>query len=127
MTVPLHDLLDRVHQAGASVSANGDKLRVETTAPLSDELVSELREAKPALLQHLRGDGWDATNWWALHQERISIAEHDGGLSGIEAERQAFEDCIAFWLHRNPPPASGPETCTQCLQPLGPHDERKAA
>ena len=53
MTEHVHDLLDRVHQAGARLSLNGDKLRVTTTAPLPDELVEELKAAKPALIDML--------------------------------------------------------------------------
>ena len=114
MTSHLHDLVERVQEAGASLSVNGDKLRVRTTAPMPDELVEELRQAKPALLEHLRGDGWDAEDWQTLFQERIAIAEHDGGIPQEEAERQAFTDCIEFWLHRNPPSPSGPESCVHC-------------
>ena len=56
MTSHLQHLLDRVHEAGASLSVNGDKLRVATTAPMAPELVDELRAAKPQILNHLRGD-----------------------------------------------------------------------
>ena len=56
MTSHLQHLLDRVHEAGASLSVNGDKLRVSTTAPMAPELVGELRQNKPAILDHLRGD-----------------------------------------------------------------------
>ena len=52
MTAPLQNLLERVQDAGAKLSVNGDKLRVETTAPMPPDLVEELRQAKPALLQH---------------------------------------------------------------------------
>ncbi len=52
MTAHLQKLLERVQDAGAKLSVNGDKLRVETAAPMPPELVDELRQAKPALLQH---------------------------------------------------------------------------
>ena len=53
MTAHVHDLLDRVHQAGARLSLNGDKLRVTTTGPLPDELVEKLKAAKPELIDML--------------------------------------------------------------------------
>ncbi len=68
------------------MSANGDKLRVEITAPLSDELVSELREAKPDLLEHLRrpdgvaadpGPGATAECWQTWYGECAAIREFD--------------------------------------------------
>ena len=114
MTAHLHELLDRIQAAGVNLSINGTKLHVRTKTPMPDDLVEELRQAKPALLEHLRGDGWDAEDWQTLFQERIAIAEHDGGLAPKEAERQAANDCIEFWLHQNPPLPSGPERCAHC-------------
>ncbi len=62
---------------------------------------------------------WDAEDWRAFFDERAGIAEHDGRLSRIDAEQQAYECCISEWLWRNPPPASGPERCAHCGEPLG--------
>ena len=53
MTAHLHNLLDQVHEAGGRLLMNGDKLRVEAPAPLPDELVEQLKAAKPALLNLL--------------------------------------------------------------------------
>ncbi len=55
MTAHVHDLLDRVHQAGARLSLNGDKLRVTATVELPDDLVEELRAAKSTLIDMLAG------------------------------------------------------------------------
>ena len=107
MTAPLQNLLDRVQDAGAKLSVNGDKLRVETTAPMPPELVEELRQAKPALLRHL--NRWDATDWLTFREERAAIMQFDAGLP--DAESRAFECCISEWLIRNPPPPSGPGAC----------------
>ncbi len=62
---------------------------------------------------------WDAGDWQAYFDERAAIAEYDGGLLRADAERQAFECCVMEWLWRNPPPATGPEQCAHCGQPLG--------
>ncbi len=65
-----------------------------------------------------RHSTWDADDWRAFLEERAGIAEHDGGLERIDAEQQAFECCVMEWLWRNPPPASGPERCAYCGEPL---------
>ena len=56
-----------------------------------------------------------AQDWRDLYTERAAIAEHDGGLSRAEAERQAHECCIAAWLNQNPEP-SNPDRCAWCGQ-----------
>ncbi len=62
---------------------------------------------------------WDAENWQAHFDERAGFAEHDGGLSRRDAEQRAFECCVIEWMWQHPPPASGPERCAHCGQPLG--------
>ena len=117
MTMQIQNLINRVQEAGASLSVNGDKLRVATTATLPDELIAELREAKPALLKHLTA--WDAEDWTAFIEERIAIAIHDGGLDEAAARRQAYDCAIVERLFQHPPPPGGPESCAHCRQPLG--------
>ena len=62
---------------------------------------------------------WDADDWRAFLEERAGIAKHNGGLERAGAELQAFECCVMEWQWRNPPPASGPERCAHCGEPLG--------
>jgi hypothetical protein len=62
---------------------------------------------------------WCADDWRAYFEERAGIAEHDGGLSRGDAEQRAFGCCVMEWLWQHPPPASGPEHCAHCGQPLG--------
>ena len=119
MTSHLQQLLDRVQEAGASLSVNGDKLRVATTAPMPTELVDELRQAKPQILNHLRGDTWDATDWWAFYEERCGVIEFDGSLPREEAERRAREECGLHWLHRHPPEPTDRNVCAGCGHPIG--------
>jgi len=45
---------------------------------------------------------WDAEDWRARFDERAGFLEHDGGWSRLEAEVQAFEQCIVEWLNANP-------------------------
>ncbi len=65
------------------------------------------------------GEHADAEDWQAYFDERAGMGEHDGGLERADAERQAFECCVMEWLWRNPPPATGPERCIHCGEPLG--------
>ena len=66
-----------------------------------------------------RHSTWYANDWQAHFDERAGIAEHDGGRARADAEQQAFECCVMEWLWQHPPPASGPERCAHCGQPLG--------
>ena len=52
MTSQAQQLIDKVHEAGGNVTVSGDDLELSAPAPLPDDLVEELRQAKPALLQH---------------------------------------------------------------------------
>ena len=104
MTAPLLDLVERVQEAGASLSVNGNKLRVKTTAPMPDELVEVLRQAKPALLTYLRGSsapdpgpGADAATWRDWYEERAAIRQYDAHYSQADAERLAFEESVCRW------------------------------
>ena len=73
----------------------------------------------PASPESVRAGEWDTEDWQAHFDERAGIGEHDGGLPRADAERQAFECCVVEWLWQHPPPASGPERCAHCGQPLG--------
>ncbi len=95
--------------------------------PSAGEGVDAAKVAKPAQEDRscatfatcAGGEHVDAEDWQAHFDERASIAQHDGGLSRADAERQAFECCVVEWQWRNPPPVSGPERCAHCGQPLG--------
>src|SRR5262249_13736714 len=71
-----------------------------------------LKRHKPEILQLLRrGSGdWSAEDWRVFFDERAGIAEFDNGLSGSDAEVQAFASCVVEWLNRHPvrsPPGWG--------------------
>jgi hypothetical protein len=67
---------------------------------------------------HGRAD-WGAEDWRARFDERAGFAEHDGGVTRVEAEVQAFECCIVEWLNRNPS-SSAEGRCTWCGEPETP-------
>ncbi len=73
----------------------------------------------PASPESVRAVEWDTEDWQAYFDERAGIAEHDGGLVRADAEQRAFECCKMEWLWQNPPPASGPERCAHCGEPIG--------
>ena len=60
--------------------------------------LGELPNAGPA--RH--SANWHAEDWRARFDERAGFLEHDGGLSRLEAEVQAFKQCIVEWLNANP-------------------------
>jgi hypothetical protein len=62
---------------------------------------------------------WDPDDWRARFDERAGFLEHDGGLSRLEAEAQAFASCIVEWLNFNPMPSSRGR-CTWCGRPETP-------
>lgn len=62
---------------------------------------------------------WHAEDWRARFDERAGFLEHDGGWSRLEAEVQAFEQCIVEWLNANPS-FSPAGRCTWCGKPETP-------
>ena len=115
------DIIAQVRAAGGRIMIIEDRLKVRAPLPLSDKLVAELRLHKAEVLAFLqdRKSVWTPEDWQAFFDERAAIAEHDGGLSRADAEQRAFECCVMEWLWRNPPPATGPERCAHCGEPLG--------
>ncbi len=108
--------------------ANGIRLGIAGT----DLILDADREPGPRVLDAIRrhkagivallttpGSDWSAEDWRAYFDERVGTAEHDGGLSRADAEQRAYECCMAEWLWQRPPPASGPERCAHCAEPLG--------
>ncbi len=96
------------------IPSAGGRVRVAQVAQTAQENRSCATFATCA-----RGERADAEDLQTFFHERAGIAEHDGGLPRADAERRAFECCVMEWLWRNPPPATGPERCAHCGQPLG--------
>ncbi len=114
------DIITQVRAAGGRIMIIEDRLKVRAPLPLSDKLVAELRLHKAEVMAFLqdRKAAWTPEDWRAFFDERAGIAEHDGGLSPDDAERQAFECCVMEWRCQHPPPASGPERCPHCGEPI---------
>ena len=96
------------------IPSAGERERVAQVAQIAQEEQSCATFAACAGVERS-----DAEDWWAFFDERAGIAEHDGGLSRTDAERQAYECTLSEWLRQHPPPASGPAWCTHCGEPLG--------
>ncbi len=85
-----------------------DRARQQTT-PRSRSTSLATKPLPPA-----EGLGWDSECWRAFFDERAGIAEYDGGEPRREAERQAFEHCVAHWLATNPPELVSGTACVHC-------------
>ena len=66
-------------------------------------------------------DGWSAEDWLAFYNDRLGIAEFDGGLPREKAEAHAFACCVVKWLNRNAV-RSPPGRCHGCGQAEHAHD-----
>jgi hypothetical protein len=64
-------------------------------------------------LLHAGRDGWSGEDWRAFFDERVAIAEFDGGVPRQQAEARAFTCCVAEWLNRNRM-RSSPDSCLRC-------------
>lgn len=106
--------LKAARNAGIAVLLDGDDLVPEAAAQPSAAILDLLSRHKPEIMALLRPgqDGWSADDWQLFFDERVGIAEFDGGLSRAEAEARAFACCVAEWLSRNP--HSPPGRCCSC-------------
>ena len=83
----IDDLLAAVQAAGATIRRDGNFLDIEARAPLPEDLLAQIKEAKPALLLALRAapvqnfgaaDPWDAEDYQAHLDERAGIRDRQG-------------------------------------------------
>ena len=105
------EVLERIHDAGGSVVAQGDKLKFRAPEPLPADVMALAKEHKPELLELLSGlptstpiDDWDSgPHLWARmplsELEKLSVAikiESDQygtlWLVSTEAERKLADD-----------------------------------
>jgi hypothetical protein len=110
--------------AGVAVSLKGEGLLLEATAEPPQAVLDALSRHKPDIVQLLRldGVGWSLDDWRAFFEERAGIAEFDGKYPRIDAEINAFEECVDRWLALNPPTIHSPNTCLLCQKQTSAHD-----
>lgn len=97
------DVLKAARAAGVELRLDGDDLVLEAAAPPPPVILDGLSRHKPgivALLRPGRG-GWSAEDWQVSFDERVGVAEFDGGLPRPAAEVRAFAACIVEWVNRN--------------------------
>ena len=94
------DTLKLARAAGISVRLDGDDLELEASAQPEPAIIELIASNKPEIVAWLRPDrdGWTDEDWKALFDERVRIAESDGGLPRSEAEALAVEICVIEWL-----------------------------
>jgi hypothetical protein len=79
--------------AGVVPRVKEEGLILSAAAKPDEDLLEQLRIAKPLIVEYLRGLAlWDEDDWNALYDERAGIMEFDGGLSRAEAEARAREE-----------------------------------
>ena len=115
------EALRAAHAAGITVMFDGEDLVLEASAEPPQAVLDVLARHKLSILALLRPGqaGWTAEDWRAYFDERAGFLEHDGGLLRVEAEVQAFEQCIVEWLNANPS-FSPVGRCTWCGKPETP-------
>jgi hypothetical protein len=114
------EALAQARAAGIQVGIDGDDLALEASAPPPAEVLDLLARHKADIVILLRpgNDGWSSEDWWEFFEERVGIAEFDGGLPRDQAEARAFSCCVGEWLHRNPA-RSPSERCDHCGRSTG--------
>jgi hypothetical protein len=106
--------LDAARAAGLEVRLDGKDLVLSAPCEPPADVVDMLRRHKFSIVTLLGPtQPWDPADWQAYFDERVGIAEFDGGLSRTEAEARAFHCCVSEWLLRNPIESS-PDWCLEC-------------
>ena len=86
-------LVRRAVDAGVVLQVREERLLLSSDSPPNDDLLHQLRSAKPEVVAYLRGLAcWDDDDWNALYDERAGIVEFDSGLPRVEAEARAAEE-----------------------------------
>jgi hypothetical protein len=98
------EALKTARAAGIRLGIDGDALTLEAPEAPSLGVLDLLSRHKVGVVALLRPaiDGWSAEDWLAFFDERVGIAEFDGGLPRDQAEARAFACGVAEWLNRNP-------------------------
>lgn len=95
------DILHEINLAGLSISLDGDRIKVDNAARLTDGLRALIRKNKPDIIARLSKTNVAHNNelQQAIREqieERAAIMEYDGGLSRKDAEQQAARATRAY-------------------------------
>ena len=113
------DLIAKLDRIGIHLSLERGVLLARPRNKLTDDIRQTIRQHRPALLAFLADE--DAREHI---EERAALAEYDGGLPRIQAERQAAERVFSYqladdpmrWLVMLAKPGDTLETVTRTLQ-----------
>ncbi len=81
---------------GVRLGVAGVDLILDADREPAPQVLEALRRHKAgivALLTAAEGE-WTAKDWRVFYEERVGIAEFDGGQTRAEAEARAFEHCV---------------------------------
>ena len=108
-------VLASARAAGIDFDLDGEDLLLKASSAPPAEVLDLIVQHKAEILALLRpvDEGWSVRDWRAFFDERAAIAEFDGGLGRLEAERRAFDACVAEWLGRHRV-RSAPDCCLAC-------------
>lgn len=108
-------LLSELRRREITIALQGEKLTLTAYEPPPERLLQALKDQRDALAFLITPDasGWTPEDWQGYFEERAGIRQFEGGFERNEAERLAFEDCVAEWLTRNPE-RNKPTRCAAC-------------
>jgi hypothetical protein len=85
-------LIWRAVDAGVTLRVKDERLVLSSDGPPDEDLLHQLRSAKPAIVVYLRSLAcWDEDDWNAFYDERAGIIEYEGGLPREQAQAMARE------------------------------------
>ena len=99
------EALRTARAAGVEIALDGDDLVLEASSPPPEPVLEALSRNKAGTVALLRpgGDGWSAEDWQVYFDERVGIAEFDGGLPRPAAEAPG----VCLLRQRRDEPSSG--------------------
>ena len=108
------DALRLAQENGVHLEVEGVDLILVADREPAPRVLEAIRHHKADIVALLTAseDDWTAEDWRAFFEERVGIAQFDGGLPRPEAEARAFECCLVEWLNR-PSPNTDPGRCAR--------------
>jgi hypothetical protein len=112
---------DNIGSASSDIagSAASEIVRSAATDITGSTLI--ITTAEITALRRPQGDEWSTDDWQAFFDERVGIAEFDGGLPRLAAEARAHDCCVAEWLYRTAV-ITAPGPCPICDDADRPND-----
>ena len=101
--------------AGVRVSLEGHELVLWASIEPAPAVLDGLSRYKSDIIDLFRLGQvrWTDQEWQSLFDERAKAAEHDG-WSRLDAETNAYHDCVDQWLALHPPQAAPDGCCLRC-------------